>query len=108
MNDLMTSSNNGNNGSTSQVELKNGGNGFPPNPPRHPTKKEPGSRKDHGTYRLVVWMLGGAGMLSISGSILLPVLGHDVPPTLAAIAAAALGSMGGLLAPTPAVPNTDN
>ena len=53
-------------------------------------------------FRMVVGSLGAVSVSSVLGVILLAGLAKGVPETLTALGAAAIGCLGGLLAPSPA------
>ena len=53
-------------------------------------------------FRMVVGSLGVVSVSSVLGVILLAALTKGIPETLTALGAAAIGCLGGLLAPSPA------
>ena len=53
-------------------------------------------------FRMVVGSLGVVSVSSVLGVILLAALARGIPETLTALGAAAIGCLGGLLAPSPA------
>jgi hypothetical protein len=58
-------------------------------------------KREYNIYLIVVLMLGGAGILTIIASVILVMLGRDVPAPLWTLAAGGLSALGGLLAPAP-------
>ena len=52
-------------------------------------------------FRIVVGSLGAVSVSSVLGVILLAALTKGIPETLTALGAAAIGCLGGLLAPSP-------
>jgi hypothetical protein len=62
----------------------------------------PEQRVDPLLYRLVVGALSFGMMAVVVGGLVLAGLGKEVPGSLIAIGAACGGSLGGLLAPSPA------
>ena len=52
-------------------------------------------------YLLVIGILGALAALSLVGAIILACLGREIPQLIVALASVAVGSIAGLLAPSP-------
>ena len=59
------------------------------------------SHKDRMLYRMVVAVLGLTVMTSVIGTIVLAMAGKSTPEVVVALGSAAIGGLGGLLAPSP-------
>jgi len=59
------------------------------------------TRSDVWIYRIIVTALGLGVLASVVGTIMLAMAGKSTPDVLVALGSAALGGLGGLLAPSP-------
>jgi hypothetical protein len=59
------------------------------------------SHKDRMLYRMVVAVLGLTVVTSVIGTIVLAMAGKSTPEVIVALGSAAIGGLGGLLAPSP-------
>jgi len=59
------------------------------------------THKDRLLYRMVVAVLGLTVVTSVIGTIVLAMAGKSTPEVIVALGSAAIGGLGGLLAPSP-------